>query len=515
MAETLRSPTRVHAGGMGPLAEDLDEGRIEEVLFCHLSSRWYAGELFCHAAWIGSLEAAGLKISVCTKDSFLELFSRHPAVRSLHPARALTPQLAAAYPLVVFAATHPPDAFAAGIEHGLYSWNKGLAYAHRGRLMQRLDKQAINHFRSSQPHHEQLPLPDGGYLRLHLGDDELAEGGRWLDRLGLDPARRVIVLNPSSSNPVTRRSDRPKAVDNLLFVEDYSALIRALRSRFPDEAILVGSPVLAADEVNHRLVRELCDEAAAPDSVIPLHGPLHGGRTAKPEIGFREFAALLAQPRVRGMAGNSTGSNAHLAATLGVPSLSIERAVDDSIRANWAQPDRGQMGSVAWRNPEPRMAAYTLSWQEHDDDDFAQIAESFRLHLCAAEGRWENLFKHPEQAAGQAQACLDHARFADRTATAAWLSELARFRDALSSPEAVDFYFDLSDEAAFLRARGKDEAASLVEAVDGLRAPAATPAEPPVGPPPAEDQPVLHELLADSNLFKLLKARARSAEPRP
>jgi hypothetical protein len=496
---------------MGPLAEALDEGRIEEVLFCHISTRWYAGELLCHAAWIESLEAAGLKISVCTKDSFLELFSRHPSVHSLYPAKALTPELAAAYPLVVFAETHPPEAFAGGIEHGIYSWNKGLAYAHRGRVMQRLDKTAVNHFRSSRPHHEQLPLPDGGYLRIHLGDDELAEGGRWLDRLGLDRDRGVIVLNPSSSNPVTRRSERPKAVDNVLCVEDYSSLLRAMRSRFPEEAILVGSPVLAADEVNHRLVRELCDEAASPDSVIPLHGD----RAGRAGIGFREFAALLAQPQVRGMVGNSTGTNAHLAAAIGLPALSIERAVDDSIRANWAQPDRGQMGSVAWRNPEPRMAAYTLSWQDRDDEDFAHIAESFRLHLCSEEGRWEELFEDPDRAAGQAESCLDHARFDDRTAAAAWLSELALFRDALSSPDAVDFYFDLSDEAAFLRARGKDGAASLVEAIDGLRAPGAQTAESPAGPPPAEDGAVLHELLADSNLFKLLRARARSTEPCP
>ena len=109
----------------------------------------------------------------------------------------------------------------------------------------------------------------------------------------------------------------------------------------------------------------------------------------------------------------------------------------------------------------------------------------------------------------------DHARFDDRTATAAWFSELALFRDALSSPDAVDFYFDLSDEAAFLRARGKDGAASLVEAIDALRAPKARAAEYPAGPPPAEDKAVLQELLADSNLFKLLRTRARSTEPCP
>ncbi|MDY7094971.1 MAG: hypothetical protein SX243_18510, partial [Acidobacteriota bacterium] len=271
-------------------------------------------------------------------------------------------------------------------------------------------------------------------------------------------------------------------------------------------------PVLAADEINHQLVRELCAEANAPESVLPLLGD----RAHRPEIGFREFAALLAQPRVRGMVGNSTGTNAHLAATLGLPALSIERAVDESIRENWSQPERGQMGSVAWRNPEPRMAAYTLSWQDHGAEDLAHIAESFRLHLCAEEGRWEEIFDDPQRAMQQAKSCLLHARFEDRGGMAVWFSELERFRDALISSDAVEFYFDLSDEAAFLRARRKDEAAMLVEAIDGLRAPGAkSVAGPlPVGIPPAEDRVVLDELLGDSNLFKLLVNRARELADR-
>jgi hypothetical protein len=169
------------------------------------------------------------------------------------------------------------------------------------------------------------------------------------------------------------------------------------------------------------------------------------------------------------------------------------------------------MGSVSWRNPEPRMASYSLSWQFRNEDDLFHIGESFRLHLCAEEGRWDELFRDSAEAASQVGGCLHHPTFDDRTATAAWFTELARFRNALRSPDAVDFYFDLSDEVAYLRARGKEAAARLVDAIDGLRAAGAQAIHPPA-PPPAGDQALLDELLGDSNLFKLLKARARGSE---
>lgn len=493
------------------LAAELATGELRRALFCHLQSRWYLGELFCHASWVASLARAGIEVSVCTNRHYLELFEHHPAVVALHPPEDLTPELIARHDLVVLTGTHRPTDHRPNIPLAVHAWNTGIAVTRYGRVEHEQPVHDTNHFAATSHRHGLTALPDGEYLSLHLTDREREAAERTLSVLLGDTDAPVTVLNPSASNALTRESHRPKAVDNLLDTDDYESLIRHLLDQLPGHRVLIGAPLKPDDHANHEATVRLAERFTGDGRVVCLTDTV----TVAEGLSLRAFAAILSQAPVRHMVGNSTGSNTHLAATLDIPAVSIERAADDDIRANWRDTARGQMGSFRWRNNHPSAASYRLPWNDGGH------ARHHRAVACLTKWHTE-LREHGRRAAWlpsgpRAGAAASAFTSADpRTARDGMLSwqHSARGLAATLTPEQRAVYLDFHDEAEYLHTIGAPRPARLMDYLTALGRPAATQPVPVPVELTGPERNLVHSLTASSNLAKLAEVLGPSESRR-
>ncbi|MFF2045542.1 hypothetical protein ACFVVX_34495 [Kitasatospora sp. NPDC058170] len=502
-----------------PLAAELAAGDLRTALFCHLQSRWYLGELLCHASWVAALADAGIQVSVCTNRHYLELFRNHPAVNALHPPEEFTPQLAARHDLVVLTTTHPPTDYRDEIPLAIHAWNTGIALTRHGHIEYKQAIHDTNHFNATTHRHGYTALPDGRYLTLHLTDREQQTGQRALQRLLGDTRDPVTILNPSSSNSHTRESERPKAVDNLLDTGDYETLVHRLLRELPDHRILIGAPLKPGDQANHDAAGALAHRFADNPRVACLNDLTTLGEG----LTMRAFAAVLAQPSVRHMVGNSTGSNTHLAATLNLPAVSIERSADEDIRDNWRDPARCQMGSFQWRNNHPSAASYRLPWNHRTprgDDDPARHHHEQRDHCQAIAQltRWHTELREH----GPQTPWLPTGLHVTKAATAiadphqshggflTWQHHVKTVATSLT-PEQRALYLDFHDEADYLHTTGAPRPASLMDYLTTLTHPTTHTAPSHIALTDPERH-TIHTLTSTSNFAKLTATLARRVQ---
>lgn len=505
--------SRPRPGGL-PLQEDLAAGRIERALLCHVHDRWYLGELFCHASWLACLRGAGIACSVCTNAPYLELFEHQPGVEGLHPAPELGEGLPARFDLVVFGTTHPPGAHDRSLPRAIYAWNEGLRLARHGRVELELQRAELNLFLATCHRHGQTALPDGEYLRLHLTSAERAKAAGWLDGLPGAGASPLVVFNPSASNAHTRATARPKAVENNLSAQDCERLIGHLLEELPDHLVLVAAPLKPGDVENHRVMTALGERFAGEPRLLAPMGEVD------PEEGLslRAFSALLADGRVQGMLGNSTGSNAHLAAALDVPAVSIERGADDEMRSNWRSPGRGQMGSFRWRNPQPCTAAVPLRWEDPSRAGLRGAARLLGRSMAARRLGWAAAVGVPAQSASARAAEALAGLSSVGEPSGAWAAGASAFAELLE-PEQRAIAYDFRDEAEYFRATGRPGAAASMDRLTAIGEGAAGTASRAGGRAglSAQERGAVQGMLASSNLLKELRAAAGAtwAPPQP
>lgn len=431
-----------------PLQNELEHGAISSVFVCFMTNRWYVGELFCHASWVECFKRAGIKITFCTNQDYLNIFQGHPNIKKLLPLESF-PENLSEYDLAVFTSTHPPYSYHEKAKRAIYSYNKALEYVESGRLVKYVNKSNLNHFLAATHQRGQTALPDGTYYQMWLSELEKQTALNRINSLFTSTPKQLIVINPTASNPYTRQSNRPKAVDNNLSIGDYTSLIESLFKEFPEHQFLLGSSLKPGDRDNYQLLAQLSEKFWSEPRIQNLFTSINVNQG----LSFREFAAILVAPCVKQIIGNSTGSNSHLAATVNVPSMSIERAADEAMRQNWRSPQRGQMGSFRWRNPQPQAAAFNLSWENRNPKDFIQIAKAFRFHSYAMRGEWDKLFgTNVIPARKIAKECTDMLKSAlTLTQLSSVLERLKIFSTLFCEESAIQYYFNFSDEADYLQ----------------------------------------------------------------
>lgn len=491
-----------------PLQDALRSGAVSTALLCHVQDRWYVGEMFCHAAWLEVLEAAGIRCTVCTNPHYLEIFEHHPAVRELSSADQLEHQLTAGHDLVIIATTHPPERYDVRLSRAIYIWNEGMAVVRHGQKQCEQQTDELNLFLATRHRHGQTALPDGRYFRMVLTAQERRDASRRFSAaLGRDAAR-VTIFNPTASNPHTRNSSRPKAVDNALDVEDCVRLIGLMLAALPEQRIVIGAPLKRGDQRNLDAMAAIAARFADHPRVRSLMADV----TPDEGLSFRAFAAVLLDERVGQMIGNSTGSNAHLAAALNVPAVSIERRCDDLMRANWAARGRGQMGSFRWRNSEPSAAACSLPWDDRSASQWSRAVGLLRWHSLAFRGEWSAWFgDRPEEARRLARdICAGLA--AESVPLARWFGQISRFAQLMRSDELRALYFDFHDEAAYFEAIGEPAAAAVMCALAALGEPGGRPVAPDFPRLEPREQRLVQRMTATANLFKVFVSLAAPQE---
>lgn len=484
-----------------PLLKELAQSVISSALFCHVQPRWYVGELFCHASWVEVFAAAGIPVSVCTNRNFLELFSNHPSVDALYPADMLPQAIRLKHDLIVFATTHPPAEFDTSLPRAIYASNETLSYVEFGRVIKNIRRWELNLFDATKHRHGDTELPDGRYFRIHLTPEEADVGRRCLDAFGAHETT-FLVLNPSTSNSHTRETNRPKAVENELPITAYHSLICSLVEEFPTHDIVIGYPVKPGDFKNIDIAHQIYE----PFLSTPRVHSLLAGVSADSGLSFRQFCSILIDPRVAHMVGNSTGSNCHLAASLDVPAVSIERAADETVRHNWLSPGRGQMGSFRWRNPHALTAAFRLCWSDEFEPKMREVAKFVKLQSHVVARQWDRLV------AGDVDLCMIHARKA-LEALSTTDPESREVMEALRNcvlelrPEAATLLGDFSDEASYFTVLDDPAVAAFFRSVTELAAGRSSPA---LHGNPSSYGPIdwrnVTAMARSSNLYKLLGA---------
>lgn len=486
-----------------PLQDALRSGAITTALLCHVQDRWYVGELFCHAAWLEVLEAAGIRCTVCTNPHYLEIFEQHPAVCELSSAERLEDQLNAGYDLVIIATTHPPERYDVRLGRAIYVWNDGMAVVSHGQKQWEQQTDEFNLFLATRHWHGQTALPDGRYFRMVLTAEERRDASRrFAQALGHGPAQ-VTIFNPTASNPHTRDSIRPKAVDNTLEIEDCVRLIGLLLEALPEQRVVIGAPLKPGDHHNLHNIAVISDRFADHPRVESLMTDV------KPEQGlsFRAFAAVLLDQRVSQMIGNSTGSNAHLAAALNVAAVSIERRCDDLIRANWESRGRGQMGSFRWRNSEPSAAACSLPWDARSERQWSCAVGLLRWHSLAFRGEWSAWFGDRTEEARLLARNIGAGIATEGMQLTRWFAQICRFAQLMRSDELRALYFDFHDEAAYFGTVGEHAAAAVMRALMALGEAGGQPIMPDLRLDPRE-QRLVQRMTATANLFKVFASLA-------
>ena len=228
-----------------------------KILVCHQASRWYVGEMMCHAQWLDAFAKAGLPIAFATHRDYLEIFANDPNITRLIPAQEITDDMLGEFDVVVFPSFRPPPKYYPHLHHALYTSRDDLVYVHNGKVQQRIEKSGINYFQVSAPRFAQTGLPNSDYYQMKFNLPEKQKATTTLSRLFGKEIDDIIIVNPTSSNPFTRESDRKKAVDNELDKNDYVLLIELILANFPNSKVLVGAAVKENDITNYRLLEEI------------------------------------------------------------------------------------------------------------------------------------------------------------------------------------------------------------------------------------------------------------------
>jgi hypothetical protein len=121
---------------------------------------------------------------------------------------------------VVFPSIRPPPKYHPHLHRALYSSRDELVYIQNDKVQQHIEKSGINYFQVSAPRFTQTGLPDSDYYQMKFNSEEKDKATITLSRLFGEETNEIIIVNPTSSNPFTRESDRKKAVDNELDEND-------------------------------------------------------------------------------------------------------------------------------------------------------------------------------------------------------------------------------------------------------------------------------------------------------
>jgi hypothetical protein len=463
-----------------------DLGSVGSMLLLHRTDRWYLGDFLRHACWLGWAERnlPNARVDLATHPGYLPMYA-DGRFGSMLKAATLMPADLVGYDLVVEPTSFPiTGAPAPGIRGLLRTWDRGWALYVPGREVAHGTKDELNYFRTSHP--RSLGLADttsaGAHVEgtpLSFTDTEQQAARALLDEMapGEGP---VLVYNPTASNQFTRETSVVKEVDNTLTAAEHAAVLRQIMLGITGHAILVAAPVKPADWRNAAVVRSV----AASVAEMPM------------TTGLREFAALLADPRVCSTVGGGTGSNTHLAALVGTWSLSIERMADEAMRANWSRPQEFQMGSFRWRNPSLLTAAHAMHRDEGDgsatEARLTGASGAFLTHHCLAHGAHGELFDRHQTRA-------DALRWWSGTENAD--IQLGQVLTTWMTAAAGGHLGDFADEITYLRHRfpHRVETGSPTDLAALLAAAGDTtpPADPTV-------RTLAEQLFRDSNLYKLI-----------
>ena len=473
-----------------------DLGSIAAILVLHRTDRWYVGDFLRHASWLGWAQRnlPNGRVDLATHSAYLPVYGNGRFATMVDVA-TLGPADLVSYDLVVEPTSFPvTEAPAPGIRRLLRTWDRGWALYTHGVQVAHGVKNELNYFRAAHPC--SLGLTDttsdgtpaqGTPLSFTDAERHAARGLLEAIAPGEGP---VLVYNPTASNLFTRQTCAVKEVDNTLTVAEHVAVLRHITVGITGHDVLVAAPVKPGDARNAAVVGEVAASVA--------------GRPVTTSL--REFAALLADPRVCSTIGGGTGSNTHLAALVGTWSLSIERSADAAMRANWSETEAFQMGSFRWRNPSPLTAVHTMAWDEGDqratEERAAGACGAFLTHHCLAHGRQAELFDRY-----QAPAVAVHGW----SGTAGTDLQLGQMLTGWMTSSARGHLANFADEIAYLRHRFPHLSGTGPRAdLDALlaTAEAAAVADPAV-------RSLAGQLFCDSNLHKLVTLMTDPTGRRP
>jgi len=466
------------------LEKELLNRDIKKVLFYHQTDRWYFGDLLRHAAWIKALVKKSLEVTVATKADFLTIFENDPDIKNLYPVDSINERDLLGYDLVVIPSSFKPTYYSPWIRRGIYSFNEAMQYTRYGIVLQHLAKNDLNYFHLAKPHSGQTYLSDGQYYKIRITDDEKKWASASLRQLFGPKLSKIIIVNPTASNTFTRESTAVKEVENRLEPDDYLALINNLISDFPGHKILVAAALKQKDQENFSLIKNIQSRIFAQNvrAVTEI-------TTLDTGMSIRSFAALLVDQQVVGMIGNGTGTNTHLAASLDVPAMSIERSADNQMKENWRTPQMFQMGSFRWRNPATCVAAYVLDFSRKTPQEFAQISACFRTHLWVNTKNWTRVFKEgfvreASRTALRLCKCIE-----DSDLQGIYMS-FKTLQNFFADGIIKDWYFNFRDEAAYLSIRDEGMQLTFNNTLGAVQA-------------ESNNKDLIISLIRDSNLHKL------------
>ncbi|OGI97542.1 hypothetical protein A3A11_03080 [Candidatus Nomurabacteria bacterium RIFCSPLOWO2_01_FULL_43_15] len=425
------------------LEKEVMNNQIKKVLFYHNTDRWYFGDLLRHSSWIESLGKVSKHLTVATNKNFLSIFENHPIVEKLIPVNKIKEKDFSKYDLVIISSSFSPIYYSSFIKRGIYSYNTALEYTRYGILIQKIKKHNLNYFDLAKHKLGQTYLPDGKYFKLYLTPREKLEAEKVIKKI-FPSSEKIIIFNPTTSNTFTRETNIKKEVLNILTIKDYVSILKNLLREFPKYSILVASSLKPNDQFNFELIEKLCKLTLSKrvQAITSI-------TTLKKGFSFREFASILFDKKIIAMVGNGTGTNTHLAATCGLPSMSIERSADRNMIRNWESIDLFKMGSFRWRNPELSTAIYVLNFSNKNKKNFEKIAYSLKLHLMMSNRKWQNFFYKKDINAVTAVAkkvlfLLTSERIIYS------LPELNIIRNNFKNPAVKNFFFNFYDEIQYL-----------------------------------------------------------------
>lgn len=425
------------------LEKEILNGEIKSILFYHNTDRLYFGDLLRHASWIESLGSLKAKLTVSTHRTYLPIFENHPFVKNLIAVDKISEEDFKKYDLVIVPSSFPSIYLSPFIKRGIYSDNINIRYTRYSSVVKKIKKNELNYFNLANHTFGQTYLPNGSPFRLHLTSKEKDKGAEIINSL-FSGKQKIIVLNPTASNNFTRENNVKKEVLNLLNINDYTHIIKNLLIEFPDHHILLGAGFKPNDHENFKVLEKLekifnTDKVKSVTSITSLEKGLS----------FRDFGSIISNKRVVGMLGNGTGTNAHFAATLGIPAMSIERSSDRDMRNNWRSLGTFQMGSFRWRNPNLSISIYVLNWSSKNPDDFRNIVNTFKTHLMVVNKQWSSLFKTNDADLIRSLASESLNFIKSRDILKASLS-LKRIAENLKDINIKNFYFNFKDEEEYL-----------------------------------------------------------------
>jgi hypothetical protein len=468
------------------LEHEIQHGQLKKVLLYHNTDRWYLGDFIRHATWLSSLSAIRPEsLELATAAAYLPLYQDARVHKRIDVAH-FDASTFDTYDLVVIPSAYPPATFDSTIKRAIYTWDRGWAYVRYGSVIVSSDKHELNYFIAARHRSTQTALPASEVFPVQLSKGEHDAVSTALSKL-FGKTKKVIVYNPTASNPFTRETSIKKEVDNQLSLSQHSVILRELQERLPNHAFLVASALKPGDTLNEEMVKQLA-QAGKPGVTKSIFELALDGSTT-----MRGFASLLAAPQIIGMVGTGTGTNTHLASLVGLPAFSIERSADAAMIDNWLHPEMFQMGSFRWRNPAPLVATYNLDWARITDTELASIAESFTYHMHYVNGAYEKIFAAPlGQIKDLASAALDALARKDVSDMVTHLTACLRSM----TREGAVHYGNFDDEIQYLALQ--DTRLSTVRTLDDLFD---TPRD-----VSAAHSELIIRLVEHSNLHKLLLA---------